>query len=137
MAIALIAGRHFDDATGYSAAVAAGASIPTLSERNLPLKTPTISNAAVLEQLRRSAQDPDVVVRHLAGYARGQCQRTGFTAAAACDADRRKSAVAGCNAAIGLARNGSVDAVPTLIELLATSSCAVSICSGLNARSGI
>lgn len=121
MAIALIAGRHFDDATGYSAAVAAGVSIPTLSERNLPLMTPTISDAAVLEQLRRAAQDPDVVVRHLAGYALANVSgsdsleqlRVMLT-----DGNRQAQA----NAAIGLARNGSVDAVPTLIQLLTTSS---------------
>ncbi len=120
MSIAAIAGRHFDDATGYSAAVAAGSIAPPLSDRKLPLIASTISDAAVLEQLRRSAQDPAPVVRHLAGYALANVSgpdsleqlRVMLT-----DGNR----LAQANAAIGLARNGSTDGVPALIQLLTTS----------------
>ena len=120
MSIAAIAGRHFDDATGYTAAVAAGSAAPSMSARRLPLAAPTISDSNVLEQLRRSAQDSDPVVRHLAGYALGNVSgpdslvqlRVMLT-----DGNR----LAQANAAIGLARNGSVDGVPTMIQLLTTS----------------
>lgn len=120
MAIALIAGRHFDQATGYSAAVAAGQPIPPLSERGLPRTDPTISDPAVLEQLRRAAQDPDAVVRHLAGYTLGNVggpDAVEQLRVMLSDGNRMAQA----NAANGLARNGSVDGVPTLIQLLTTS----------------
>lgn len=117
MAIALIAGRHFDEATGYSAAVSAGLDAPAMSERHLPLEAPTISDPAVLEQIRRAAQDPDVIVRHLAGYALANIsgpESLKILRVMLSDSNRQAQA----NAAIGLARNGSVDAVPTLIQLL-------------------
>ena len=120
MSIAAIAGRHFDEVTGYSTAAAAGTEAPPLSARNLPLAAATISDAAVLEQLRRSAQDSNPVVRHLAGYALANVSgpdsmvqlRVMLT-----DGDR----LAQTNAALGLARNGSVDGVPTMMQLLTTS----------------
>ncbi|MCX7386930.1 MAG: HEAT repeat domain-containing protein [Planctomycetales bacterium] len=120
MSIAAIAGRHFDHVTGYSAAVTAEALAPSMSARKLPLANPTISDSAVLEQLRRSAQDSDPVVRHLAGYALGNVSgpdslvqlRVMLT-----DGNR----LAQANAAIGLSRNGSIDGVPTMIQLLTTS----------------
>ena len=120
MSIAAIAGRHFDHVTGYSAAVTAEALAPSMSVRKLPLAYPTISDSAVLEQLRRSAQDSDPVVRHLAGYALGNVSgpdslvqlRVMLT-----DGNR----LAQANAAIGLSRNGSIDGVPTMIQLLTTS----------------
>ncbi len=120
MSIVLIAGRHFDEVTGYTAAVAAGTNAPPLAQRNLPLTAPTISNAAVLEQLRRSAQDPEPVVRHLAGYALANVSGPDSLDqlhVMLTDGNRQARA----NAAIGLARNGSVDGVPTLIQLLTTS----------------
>ncbi len=120
MSVAAIAGRHFDETTGYSAAVVAGSVAPSLSARRLPLTAPTISDSAVLEQLRRSAQDSDPVVRHLAGYTLGNVSgpdsleqlRVMLT-----DGNR----LAQANAAIGLARNGSADGVPTIIQLFTTS----------------
>ena len=120
MSIAAIAGRHFDHVTGYSAAVTAEALAPSMSARKLPLANATISDSAVLEQLRRSAQDSDPVVRHLAGYALGNVSgpdslvqlRVMLT-----DGNR----LAQANAAIGLSRNGSIDGVPTMIQLLTTS----------------
>ena len=120
MSVAAIAGRHFDETTGYSAAVEAGSVAPSLSARRLPLTAPTISDSAVLEQLRRSAQDSDPVVRHLAGYTLGNVSgpdsleqlRVMLT-----DGNR----LAQANAAIGLARNGSADGVPTIIQLFTTS----------------
>ena len=120
MSLAAIAGRHFEQMTGYSAAVAADAVAPSMSARKLPLADPTISDSAILEQLRRSAQDSDPVVRHLAGYALGSVSgpdslvqlRVMLT-----DSNR----LAQANAAIGLSRNGSIDGVPTMIQLLTTS----------------
>ncbi|MEZ6033357.1 MAG: HEAT repeat domain-containing protein [Planctomycetaceae bacterium] len=120
MAIALIAGRHFDKATGYSDAIAAGLDAPAMSERHLPLEAPTISDRAVLEQIRRAAQDPDVIVRHLAAYTLGNVsgpESLKILRVMLSDSNRQARA----NAAIGLARNGSVDAVPTLIQLLTSS----------------
>ena len=121
MSVAAIAGRHFDHATGYTAALTAGSSVPPMSERRLPLVASTISDASVLEQLRRSAQDPEPVVRHLAGYALANVSgpesleqlRVMLT-----DGNR----LAQANAAIGLARNGSAESVPALIQLLRASS---------------
>ena len=120
MSIAAIAGRHFDDATGYTAAVADGSVAASMSSRKLPLTAPTISDTAVLEQLRRSAQDSDPVVRHLAGYALGSVSGPDSLVQLRVmlnDGNR----LAQANAAIGLARNGSVDGVPTMIQLLTTS----------------
>lgn len=120
MSIAAIAGRHFDDETGYSAAVAAGSAVPSISALRLPLAAPTVSDSTVLEQLRRCAQDPDPVVRHLAGYALGNVSGPeSLTQLRVMLNDGNRLAQA--NAAIGLARNGSVDGVPTMIQLLTTS----------------
>ena len=120
MAISLIAGRHFDDATGYSAAVSTRSPAPTLAERSLPLATATISDAATLEQLRRSAQDPDPVVRHLAAYALASVsgpESIQQLRSMLGDSNR----LAQANAAIGLARNGSIDGVATMMQLMTTS----------------
>lgn len=120
MAVTLIAGRHFDDATGYTEAVASGTDTLPLAERNLPLTTATISDSEVMKQLRRSAQDPDPVIRHLAGYA--------LASVSGPDALQQLRVMltdgnhlAQANAAIGLARNGSIDGVPTMIQLMANS----------------
>lgn len=120
MAVSLIAGRHFDDATGYSEAIAAGTIAPSLTERNLPLATATISDAATLEQLRRSAQDPDPVIRHLAAYAMASVsgpESLQQLRSMLGDSNR----LAQANAAIGLARNGSIDGVATMMQLMTDS----------------
>ncbi len=120
MAVSLIAGRHFDEATGYCAAVSAGTTAATLAERNLPLATATISDSATLEELRRSAQDPDPVVRHLAAYALASVsgpESLQQLRSMLGDSNR----LAQANAAIGLARNGSVDGVSTMIRLMTAS----------------
>jgi len=117
MAVASIAGRHFDRVTGYSDAIARKEPVPPLSERNLPLTSPTISDAAVLEQLRRSAQDSSPVVRQLAGFALGNVSGPESLAQLKVmlnDGNRQAQA----NAAVGLARNGSNECVPALIRLL-------------------
>lgn len=117
MAVAAIAGRHFDQVTGYADAMASRDPVPPMSERNLPLSEPTISNSDVLEQLRRSAQDPLPVVRHLAGFALANISGPEAMAQLKImlsDSNR----LAQANAAIGLGRNGSVECVPTLIRLL-------------------
>lgn len=112
MAVATIAGRHFDAVTGYqSSKDGQGDSVLK------PVENPTITNAEVLEQLRRTAQDPDPVLRHLAAFAIGNVggeKSMEQLKVLLTDSDR----FARANAAMGLARNGSTDCVPTLIELM-------------------
>jgi len=115
MSVATIAGRHFDDATGYHPMD--GQPIPSLSERRLPLSTPTVTDSAILDQLRRASQDPEPVVRHLAAYALANVSGPDSLAQLKImlvDGNRFAQA----NAALGLARNGSTDCVPTLTQLL-------------------
>ncbi|MDA1232753.1 MAG: HEAT repeat domain-containing protein, partial [Planctomycetota bacterium] len=120
MAVALIAGRHFDDATGYTSAVASGADTLPLADRNLPLTTATIADSEIVNQLRRSAQDSDPVIRHLAGYALGSVSGPdSLQQLRVMLSDGNHLAQA--NAAIGLARNGSIDGVPTMVKLMASS----------------
>jgi len=119
MSVATIAGRHFDAVTGYDSR-AADSSPLTAADRHLPLEKPTITDPETLEQLRRAAQSPEPVLRHLAGFA---IANVGGTDAMEqlkvmlLDGDR----FARANAAIGLARNGSTEGVPTLIDLLTES----------------
>lgn len=114
MAVAAIAGRHFDRQTGYSEDAA-----PAGKPRTA-LEEPTITNEAVLEELRKSAQSPEPVLRHLAGFA---IANVGGSDAIAqlkvmlLDGDR----FARANAALGLARNGSTAGVPALKELMTES----------------
>jgi HEAT repeat protein len=113
MSVASIAGRHFDQKSGYSAS----SDVNQASARKVPLESPTISDAAVLEQLKRCAQDPEPVVRHLAGFAIanvGGPESMSQLKMMLLDGN----SFARANAAIGLARNGSTESVPTLIELL-------------------
>ncbi len=117
MAVASIAGRHFDRVTGYTDAIARKEPVPPLSERNVPLESPTISDETVLKELRRSAQDSSPVVRQLAGFALGNVSGAESIAQLKVmlnDGNRQAQA----NAAVGLARNGSSECVPTLIQLL-------------------
>lgn len=115
MSIAVIAGRHFDSMTGYSATddkTTAGAETKTV-----PLEKPTISDAAVIEELKRCAQDKEPVVRHLAAFALGNIggpESMELLKVSLLDGDR----FARANAAVGLARNGSTDGVAVLTELL-------------------
>ncbi len=114
MSVATISGRHFDDATGYHPID--GQPVP-LSERKLPLSNPTVTDPAILNQLRRAAQDPQPVVRHLAAYALANVSGPDSLAQLKImllDGNRFAQA----NAALGLARNGSTDCVPTLAQLL-------------------
>lgn len=113
MAVAAIAGRHFDQETGFSAA---GGEDKPASERTR-LAAPTISNSAVLDQLKRAAQSPEPVIRHLAGFALGNVGGESSIEQLKVmlfDGDRAARA----NAVTGLARNGVADAVPALIALL-------------------
>ena len=115
MSVATIAGRHFDKATGYYALD--GQPSTPLSKRTLPLASPTIDNPAILEQLKHAAQDPQPVVRHLAAYALANVSgptALGQLKVMLLDGNRFAQA----NAALGLARNGSTDCVPTLTQLL-------------------
>lgn len=113
MAVAAIAGRHFDQETGFSAA---GGEDKPASERKR-LTAPTISNGQVLDQLKRAAQSPEPVIRHLAGFALGNVGGDSSIEQLKVmlfDGDRAARA----NAVTGLARNGVADAVPALIALL-------------------
>lgn len=115
MSVATIAGRHFDKATGYLADD--GKTPVPLDQRNLPLMTPTLTNAAVREELKRCAQDPEPVIRHLASFAIasvGDEPSLEQLRLLLLDSD----SFARANAAVGLARNGSTDGVPVLKELL-------------------
>jgi hypothetical protein len=119
MSVATIAGRHFDAATGYDSR-AADSPRPTASERHLPLEKPTITDPETLEQLRRAAQSPEPVLRHLAGFAIanvGGAEAMNQLRVMLLDGDR----FARANAATGLARNGSTECVPILIDLLTES----------------
>lgn len=116
MSVGVIAGRHFDEVTGYSGKGDTGSSKATVV-RKLPVEKPTITDEAVLKQLRLCAQDPLPVVRHLAGFALASVSGEDSLKqlkVMLLDGDRYARA----NAAIGLARNGSTECVPTLIELL-------------------
>ena len=116
MSVGVIAGRHFDEATGYSANGDAATAVASTT-RKLPVEKPTITDEAVLKQLRLCAQDPLPVVRHLAGFALASVSGEDSLKqlkVMLLDGDRYARA----NAAIGLARNGSTDCVPTLVELL-------------------
>lgn len=122
MSLATIAGRHFDAATGYSVNrtdenMADGVSPGS----KVPLDSPTITDPAVLEQLKRSAQDPEPVIRHLAAFAianvGGSDAMEQLKVMLLTDGNR----FARANAAVGLARNGSTECVPTLIELITES----------------
>ncbi|MBL8808934.1 MAG: HEAT repeat domain-containing protein [Planctomycetaceae bacterium] len=113
MAVAAIAGRHFDAETGFTAE---GGEDKPASERKR-LTSPTITNAAVLEQLKRAAQSPEAVIRHLSGFALGNVGGEASIEQLKVmlfDGDRAARA----NAVTGMARNGSVEAVPALIALL-------------------
>jgi hypothetical protein len=119
MSVATIAGRHFDKATGYDARKADVIENGDTSVRT-PLVTPTITDSEVLEQLKRSAQSPEPVIRHLAGFAIasvGGPDAMEQLKVMLLDGDR----FARANAAVGLARNGSTECVPMLIELLTES----------------
>ncbi len=115
MSIAVIAGRRFDALTGYSAKD--DKTTTSAETKSVPLETPTISNEAVLKQLKLCAQDKEPVVRHLAGFAIGNAggpYAVDLLKVMLLDGDR----FARANAAVGLARNGSTDGVPVLTELL-------------------
>ena len=119
MSLASIAGRHFDQATGYNALIDKDLDSST-SRRRLPLTAATISDPATLDQLRRCAQDPEPVIRHLAAFTIGNVGGPDAILqlkVMLLDGDR----FARANAAVGLARNGSPECVPALIELMTES----------------
>jgi hypothetical protein len=112
MAVATIAGRHFDEVSGFNKAEDTGATV-SLN----PVENPTITNAEVLEELRRTAQAEEPVLRHLAAFAIGNVggeKSKEQLKVLLSDSDR----FARANAAMGLARNGSTDCVQTLVDLM-------------------
>jgi len=113
MAVASIAGRRFDKAVGYNA----DKGDETITTARNPLKEPTVSDAALLEELRRATQDPQVVIRHLAAYATANISGPSAIEqlkVMLLDGDRQTRA----NAVMGLARNGEPAAVAALMGLL-------------------
>ena len=113
MAVAAIAGRRFDKAMGYD--VEKGDE--TIETARNPLAEPTISDAALLEELRRATQDQETVIRHLAAYATANVSGPSAIEQLKImllDGDRQTRA----NAVMGLARNGDPAAVAALTGLL-------------------
>lgn len=114
MAVATIAGRHFDEVTGYDTSKD---SSDAANQDVKPVETATIRNPDVLEQLRITAQSPDPVLRHLAAFAIGNVggeKSIEQLKVLLTDSDR----FARANAALGLARNGNTECIPVLIELM-------------------
>ena len=113
MALTSIAGRRFDAEMGYDAVNGSDTSRKLRS----PLAQPTISDAAVLEELWKATQDPEAIIRHLAAYATANVsgpKAIEQLKVMLLDGDRRTRA----NAVMGLARNGVPDAVDALTKLL-------------------
>ena len=118
MSVASIAGRHFEQATNFDETSPSG-TIKN-AERQLPLEEPTITDQAVWQQLKLAAQEEDPVIRHLAGFAIASVsgpEAMRILKVMLDDADANARA----NAAIGLARNGSVEGFDTLVALLRAS----------------
>lgn len=130
MSVALIAGRRFEQATGYAPADAKtrlnpvganpSAADETTAVRGLvrkPLSSPVIEDPSLQNALKAAAQDSDPVVRHLAAFALASVsgpESIEILRVMLSDGDRNARA----NAAIGLARNGYPEALPTIVELL-------------------
>lgn len=119
MALAMIAGRHFEDRAASSGAsvVDTGANGEPVYMLDAPLEEPTITDESVLKALNVAAQDEQPSIRHLAGYVLAL-----VSGEAAMEQLKLMlldgNAMARANAAVGLARNGRTDGVPALIELL-------------------
>jgi HEAT repeats len=80
-------------------------------------QVPALANPQVLEQLKRAAQDPVPVIRHLAAWALanvGGPEAESQLKAMLFDGDRKARA----NAAVGLAFNGSMEGVSELQALI-------------------
>ncbi len=121
MSVAAIAGRHFEQATGYQTD-AGGAPVGTAEDRRksdvpLPLAEATIRDAEVLKQLRLMTQDSDPALRHIAAFTIASVsgpECINQLKVVLLDADAKTQA----NAAVGLARNGSSEGFAVLRELL-------------------
>lgn len=115
MSVAAIAGHHFEAASGFEARIAGADGTPkSLSE---PLSEPTITDEETWKQIKIAAQDSDPVVRHLAAFTIASVsgpECVGLLKGMLSDGDTYARA----NAAIGLARNGSLEGIDVLIELL-------------------
>lgn len=117
MSVAAIAGRHFERMTGYQSETDAQLDNSESTSVELPLTEPTIRDPDVWKQLRLAAQDADPVVRHLSAFAVASVsgpEAMELLRVMLLDGDANTRA----NAAIGLARNGSIDGLGTLSELL-------------------
>ncbi|MFN8708604.1 MAG: HEAT repeat domain-containing protein [Planctomyces sp.] len=121
MSVAAIAGRHFEQATGYQTD-AGGAPAGTAEDRRksdvaLPLAEATIRDPEVLKQLRLMTQDSDPALRHIAAFTIASVsgpECINQLKVVLLDADAKTRA----NAAVGLARNGSSEGFAVLRELL-------------------
>ncbi|MEZ6127542.1 MAG: HEAT repeat domain-containing protein [Planctomycetaceae bacterium] len=119
MALAMIAGRHFEQRAADSGAsvIDTGANGEPVYMLNAPLSPPTIMDESVIQSLKRAAQDEEAGIRHLTAYV-----------LALISGDKAMSelkvmlldgdALTRANAAVGLARNGLTDGVPVLIGLV-------------------
>ena len=120
MSVAMVAGRHFETHAQVAGVAdkageeASGDLVYTLRE---PLPEPTITDVAVLAELKKAAQDEEPGIRHLAAYVLALVSGPDAIAqlkVLLLDGD----GMARANAAVGLARNGSTDGVPALISLI-------------------
>ena len=120
MSLAMIAGRHFEEQAADVELLepdreyGVDEAVVTLKK---PLPEPTISDAAVLQQIEKAARDGEPAVRHLAVFALGVVSGPDAIRqlnAALLDRDPMTRA----NAAVGLARNGQIEGLPVLTELL-------------------
>jgi len=115
MSVAMIAGRKLEQRTGYAERRDSGeASEPNLPE---PVTEPTIKNEEIWQGLLTASRDNESVVRHLAAFAIGNVggpEALDQLRSLLYDNDPRTRA----NAALGLTRNGSVDGLPVVIDLL-------------------
>ncbi len=119
MALAMIAGREYERQTGTNEAATEISPAEDDIVAGRELDSPTITDGAVLEQLRLAAQDPDPAIRHLTAFVLGLVSGPDAIKqlqVMLLDGDRMTRA----NAAVALARNGRTDGVETFGELLAT-----------------
>lgn len=120
MALANIAGRNFTARAAHAELLepdrqyGVGEEVVTLRQ---PLSTPTIDNAEVWEQLKNGTQDEEASIRHLSAFVIGVVSGPDAVRelkAVLLDRDDKTRA----NAAVGLARNGQIDGLDVLTELL-------------------
>lgn len=120
MSLVLIAGRRFSVETSQDLDTGNSATIdltPISDDVLLPLPSPTITDEAILEQVKYAAQDADAGIRHLAAYVLGLISGPDSIEqlkVLLLDADTMTQA----NAAIALSRNADPAGIPVIARLL-------------------